>query len=175
MKCYCCQAPSRDILERVSRLPSLDVITSIPRGSNYTDYAGRIIIVDPDTRRYTTSLEHLFEFLQLDLEELSQIFVNEPDRFYTIPEDQRPRQPIAASYRDLSCSCENLGKINGKMRLLHADNSDGWSRLSAMFNKPIQLVEQQPSWDSGFMEWKDYGTFYPDGSFKEADVVSAAT
>ena len=68
----------------------------------------------------------VFMALGLDLEELSQIFVQKPENYYTVREEDREHQPTAKSYQDLG-TCR-------------AWDDDGWLALAMLSGKTIDFV-----------------------------------
>jgi len=70
----------------------------------------------------------VFEAMGLDLEELSQIFVPEPWKYFRVPKNEREKQPIARSYLAL-----------GKCRPYESD-FEGWVNLAKLVGKEIHLM-----------------------------------
>lgn len=89
----------------------------------------------------------VFRAMGLDLKELSQIFVEEPWKFYRIPAAEREEQPTMGNYLKL-----------GKCRPW---DFDGWKQLAVLVEKEIHLVSCD-----GESEGRVTAAFYPDGEFK---------
>ena len=67
----------------------------------------------------------LFKLLAIDIISLSQIFVKKSWEYYTVPQEQRSRQPSAKSY--------------GHLGVLRICDKDGWRNLARLLNKKLRL------------------------------------
>lgn len=92
----------------------------------------------------------VLEHLHVDLAALSQIFVDEPWEYYSMPQGARPRQPIAESYVALG--------------VCRAWDDDGWKALAMLTGKTIHFVHCH-----GEPMGAIRSTYYPDGRIKIRD------
>lgn len=96
----------------------------------------------------------VFHGMQLDLEKLSQIFVDRPWKYFSIPREERERQPKARFYQDLGyCRSYDddawsaLARLAGKTIHFVNENSDPRGMIRAIYypNGEINIIELEAS------------------------------
>ncbi len=124
---------------------------------NFTKPGGRspcFVIVVPGIKdrygcdkRFFIRMDRLFEVLGLDLEKLSQIFVEKPWEYYVEP-GAKVIQPTAKSYSDLG--------------ICRAWDDEGWQNLAKLMEKNILQIHEIGGDPPDFFE---RAIFYSDGRF----------
>ncbi len=96
-------------------------------------------------------MDRLFEILGLNLEKLSQIFVEEPWNYYENP-SARVIQPTAKSYADLG--------------ICRACDDEGWKNLAMLMEKNIFQIHEH---GGDPPEYFDRAIYYSNGMFSILD------
>lgn len=90
----------------------------------------------------------IFENLGLSLTKLSQIFVKEPHTYYTIPTEQRTRQPRARSY--------------DKLGACRAWDEEGWMDLAKLTGRSLRFWHGHGDPMDNFLR----AIYHPDGTIE---------
>jgi len=133
-------------------LKTIEAITKSKRwfyfGRNFSSPKFNIIALKPviDEGEFANAAR-VFEVMQLDLNKLSQIFIEEPWKYYTKERIDRKPQPIVKNYQSLG--------------ICRVCDYEGWRELAKLTGKTIHFIHRH-----GGERGQKRAIYYPDGSFK---------